>query len=250
MIWVRSTLFFAGMAISAVLFCPVALLVWPVPVVTRMRIIGLWAHLIRWWLALTCGLRHEVKGLEHLPSKPGVILSKHQSAWETIVFQVIFPPQTWALKREALWLPFFGWGLAATSPIAINRDTPVRALERLLRQGCEKIAQGRWVVIFPEGTRMAPGEQGAYHPGGAMLAVKARVPVVPIAHDAGLYWGRRSFLKKPGVIRVCVGPPIATDGAKARAVNQAAQEWIESTMASLLGASEQPVGSAKTKTHN
>ncbi len=250
MIWVRSTLFFAGMAISAVLFCPVALLVWPVPVVTRMRIIGLWAHFIRWWLALTCGLRHEVKGLEHLPSKPGVILSKHQSAWETIVFQVIFPPQTWALKREALWLPFFGWGLAATSPIAINRDTPVRALERLLRQGCEKIAQGRWVVIFPEGTRMAPGEQGAYHPGGAMLAVKARVPVVPIAHDAGLYWGRRSFLKKPGVIRVCVGPPIATDGAKARAVNQAAQEWIESTMASLLGASEQPVGSAKTKTHN
>ncbi|HJP07211.1 MAG: 1-acyl-sn-glycerol-3-phosphate acyltransferase [Acidiferrobacteraceae bacterium] len=250
MIWVRSTLFFAGMAISAVLFCPVALLVWPVPVVTRMRIIGLWAHFIRWWLALTCGLRHEVKGLEHLPSKPGVILSKHQSAWETIVFQVIFPPQTWALKREALWLPFFGWGLAATSPIAINRDTPVRALERLLRQGCEKIAQGRWVVIFPEGTRMAPGEQGAYHPGGAMLAVKAGVPVVPIAHDAGLYWGRRSFLKKPGVIRVCVGPPIATDGAKARAVNQAAQEWIESTMASLLGASEQPVGSAKTKTHN
>ena len=250
MIWVRSTLFFAGMAISAVLFCPVALLVWPVPVVTRMRIIGLWAHFIRWWLALTCGLRHEVKGLEHLPSKPGVILSKHQSAWETIVFQVIFPPQTWALKREALWLPFFGWGLAATSPIAINRDTPVRALERLLRQGCEKIAQGRWVVIFPEGTRMAPGEQGAYHPGGAMLAVKAGVPVVPIAHDAGLYWGRRSFLKKPGVIRVCVGPPIATHGAKARAVNQAAQEWIESTMASLLGASEQPVGSAKTKTHN
>ena len=250
MIWVRSTLFFAGMAISAVLFCPVALLVWPVPVVTRMRIIGLWAHFIRWWLALTCGLRHEVKGLEHLPSKPGVILSKHQSAWETIVFQVIFPPQTWALKREALWLPFFGWGLAATSPIAINRDTPVRALERLLRQGCEKIAQGRWVVIFPEGTRMAPGEQGAYHPGGAMLAVKAGAPVVPIAHDAGLYWGRRSFLKKPGVIRVCVGPPIATDGAKARAVNQAAQEWIESTMASLLGASEQPVGSAKTKTHN
>ena len=250
MIWVRSTLFFAGMAISAVLFCPVALLVWPVPVVTRMRIIGLWAHFIRWWLALTCGLRHEVKGLEHLPSNPGVILSKHQSAWETIVFQVIFPPQTWALKREALWLPFFGWGLAATSPIAINRDTPVRALERLLRQGCEKIAQGRWVVIFPEGTRMAPGEQGAYHPGGAMLAVKAGVPVVPIAHDAGLYWGRRSFLKKPGVIRVCVGPPIATDGAKARAVNQAAQEWIESTMASLLGASEQPVGSAKTKTHN
>ena len=144
MIWVRSIFFFCGMAASAVLFCPIALIVWPVPVVARMRIIGLWAHFIGWWLALTCQLRFEVEGVEHLPSQPGVILSKHQSAWETILFQVIFPPQTWALKREALWLPFFGWGLAATSPIAINRATPVRALDRLLRQGCKKITQGRW----------------------------------------------------------------------------------------------------------
>jgi len=247
MIWVRSILFFCGMAASAVLFCPIALIVWPVPVVARMRIIGLWARFIGWWLALTCQLRFEVEGMEHLPSQPGVILSKHQSAWETILFQVIFPPQTWALKREALWLPFFGWGLAATSPIAINRATPVRALDRLLRQGCEKIAQGRWVVIFPEGTRMAPGEQGAYHPGGAMLAVKAGVPVVPVAHDAGRYWGRRSFLKKPGVIRVRIGPPIATEGEKPRAVNQAAKDWIESTMVSLLDSPEVPVDTRKAR---
>ena len=247
MIWARSIFFFCGMAISAVLFCPIALIVWPVPVVARMRIIGLWARFIGWWLVLTCQLRFEVEGMEHLPSQPGVILSKHQSAWETILFQVIFPPQTWALKREALWLPFFGWGLAATSPIAINRATPVRALDRLLRQGCEKIAQGRWVVIFPEGTRMAPGEQGAYHPGGAMLAVKAGVPVVPVAHDAGRYWGRRSFLKKPGVIRVRIGPPIATKGEKPRAVNQAAKDWIESTMASLLGSPEVPVDISKAR---
>ena len=250
MIWVRSIFFFCGMAASAVLFCPIALIVWPIPVVARMRIIGLWARFIGWWLALTCQLRFEIEGMEHLPSQPGVILSKHQSAWETILFQVIFPPQTWALKREALWLPFFGWGLAATSPIAINRATPVRALDRLLRQGCEKITQGRWVVIFPEGTRMAPGEQGAYHPGGAMLAVKAGVPVVPVAHDAGRYWGRRSFLKKPGVIRVCVGPPIATEGEKPRAVNQAAKDWIESTMASLLGSPEVPVDTNKARDNN
>ena len=108
MIWVRSIFFFCGMAASAVLFCPIALIVWPIPVVARMRIIGLWARFIGWWLALTCQLRFEVEGVEHLPSQPGVILSKHQSAWETILFQVIFPPQTWALKREALWLPFFG----------------------------------------------------------------------------------------------------------------------------------------------
>ena len=247
MIWVRSAIFFAGMAVSAILFCPVALLSWPVPPVSRMRIIGLWARFICWWLAVTCGLRHQVEGLEHLPAAPGVILSKHQSAWETIMFQVIFPPQIWALKREALWLPFFGWGLAATSPIAIDRSTPVRALDRLLRQGREKLAEGRWVVIFPEGTRMAPGEQGAFHPGGAMLAIKAGVDVLPVAHDAGRYWARRGFVKKPGLIRVRVGPLIKTEAKKARAVNDEARDWIEGTMAALLGAPEKPVDPKKEK---
>lgn len=247
MIWVRSAIFFAGMAVSAILFCPVALLSWPVPPVSRMRIIGLWARFICWWLAVTCGLRHQVEGLEHLPAAPGVILSKHQSAWETIMFQVIFPPQIWALKREALWLPFFGWGLAATSPIAIDRSTPVRALDRLLRQGREKLAEGRWVVIFPEGTRMAPGEQGAFHPGGAMLAVKAGVDVLPVAHDAGRYWARRGFVKKPGLIRVRIGPPIKTEAKKVRAVNDEARDWIEGTMAALLGAPEKPVDPKKEK---
>ena len=247
MIWARSAIFFAGMAVSAILFCPVALLSWPVPPVSRMRIIGLWARFICWWLAVTCGLRHQVEGLEHLPAAPGVILSKHQSAWETIMFQVIFPPQIWALKREALWLPFFGWGLAATSPIAIDRSTPVRALDRLLRQGREKLAEGRWVVIFPEGTRMAPGEQGAFHPGGAMLAVKAGVDVLPVAHDAGRYWARRGFVKKPGLIRVRIGPLIKTEAKKARAVNDEARDWIEGTMAALLGAPEKPVDPKKKK---
>jgi len=161
------------------------------------------------------------------------------------MFQVIFPPQIWALKREALWLPFFGWGLAATSPVAIDRSSPVKALERLLKQGRKKISEGRWVVIFPEGTRMAPGEMGAYHPGGAMLAVKAKVPIVPVAHDAGRYWGKRSFLKKPGVVRVKIGPPISTDGKKARAVNEEAKAWIEQSMTALLGAPEKPVDPQK-----
>ena len=164
------------------------------------------------------------------------------------MFQVIFPPQIWALKREALWLPFFGWGLAATSPIAIDRSTPVKALERLLKQGREKIQEGRWVVIFPEGTRMPPGEQGAFHPGGAMLAVKAGVDVLPVAHDAGSYWAKRGFLKKPGVIKVRIGPPIKTEGKKARAVNDEAREWIADTMTALHGAPEKTMGPKKEKT--
>ena len=241
----RSAVFFLGMAISAILFCPIAIASWPIPPVPRMRVIGLWARFICWWLKITCNLRHEVEGLHHLSANPGIILSKHQSAWETIMFQVIFPPQIWALKREALWLPFFGWGLAATSPISIDRSTPIKALERLLKQGREKIREGRWVIIFPEGTRMAPGESGAFHPGGAMLAVKAKVPITPVAHDAGLYWGKRSFLKKPGVVRVKIGPPISTENKKARAVNEEAREWIENSMTLLLKAPEKRINLQK-----
>ena len=202
-----------------------------------MLVIGLWARFITGWLALTCNLRHEVVGLEQLPGVASVILSKHQSAWETIAFQVIFPPQTWVLKREALWIPFFGWGLAATHPIAINRAARHRALGDLLGQGIKRLAEGRYVVIFPEGTRMAPGEPGVYFPGGAMLAVKAGVPVIPVAHNAGLFWPRRGFIKRPGTIRVSIGAPIMTEGKKARAINDHARQWIETEATRLL---EQP----------
>jgi len=232
-VWLRSSLFFGGMVVSILVFWPVSMVAWVLPIVQRMRVIGAWAWFINRWLGTTCGLRYEVSGLENLPQQPGVILSKHQSAWETIVFQVIFPPQTWALKREALWIPFFGWGLAATDPIAINRSTRVRALDQLCEQGKIKLAEGRWVVIFPEGTRIPPGEQGRYFPGGAMLAVRAGVPVIPVAHNAGQFWGRRSFLKYPGTITVRVGPAIDTRNAKAREVNKAAAAWIEDTMQDL-----------------
>ena len=221
------------MALSAILFSPLAILSWPLPILLRMRFIGLWARFIAFWLRFTCNLQHQVEGLENLPGGAAVVLSKHQSAWETIIFQIIFPPQTWALKREALWIPFFGWGLAATNPIAINRSIRVKALEQLLKHGVERLAEGRWVIIFPEGSRVAPGVRGRYFPGGAMLAVKARAPVVPVAHNAGLFWGRRSFIKYPGIIRVRIGAAIQTEGRKARAVNQECEEWIEAAMASF-----------------
>jgi 1-acyl-sn-glycerol-3-phosphate acyltransferase len=237
MLWIRSAIFFVGMALSAIAFCPIALLARPLPPIMRMRVIGLWARFITSWLALTCNLRHEVVGLEHLPGVASIILSKHQSAWETIAFQTIFPAQTWALKKEALWIPFFGWGLAATHPISINRAARHRALGDLLGQGINRLAEGRYVVIFPEGTRMAPGESGVYFPGGAMLAVKAGVPVIPVAHNAGLFWPRRGFIKHPGTIRVSIGPPIITEGKKARAINDHARQWIETEAVRLL---EQP----------
>lgn len=233
MIHLRSALFFAGMCVSVLLYWPVAVLAWPLPPLTRSRVIGMWAHFVVWWLKVTCGLSHRVSGLENLPERPAVLLCKHQSAWETIACQTIFPPQAWVLKRELLWLPFFGWGLAASGPIAIDRSARIKALDQLLRQGVERLAEGRYVVIFPEGTRRAPGEMGKFNPGGAMLAVKAGVPVVPVAHNAGSYWRRREFLKHPGVIEVRVGPAIDTAGRRPREVNEAARAWITSAMAEI-----------------
>jgi 1-acyl-sn-glycerol-3-phosphate acyltransferase len=231
--FLRSLLFLLGQIITALLYSLVAIAAFPLPPVTRSRLISGWAHFIVWWLKVTCGLTHRVKGLEHLPTDPCVILSKHQSAWETIVFQVMFPPQTWVLKRELLWIPFFGWALAASQPIAIDRSIGVKALEQLAKQGVDRIRGGRYVIVFPEGTRVRAGDKGRYNPGGAMLALKAGVPVVPVAHNAGAYWPRRGFLKRPGVIQVVVGPPIAASGRRARQITAQAEAWIEATMKDL-----------------
>lgn len=233
MLVLRSLLFAVGQVLAAVLFTPVALLLYPLPPVTRSRLVAFWARFVVWWLGLTCRTYFRVEGREHLPASPSVILSKHQSAWETIAYQVIFPPQAWVLKRELLWIPFFGWGLAATQPIAIDREAGMRALDKVIRDGIDRLRNGRWVVVFPEGTRIAPGERGRYNPGGAMLAVRAGVPAVPVAHNAGHYWPRRGWLKYPGEIRVVIGPSISTAGAHAKQVSRAAEEWIEGTMERL-----------------
>lgn len=231
--FLRSLSFLLGQIITVLPYSLVALAVFPLPAVTRSRLIGGWAHFIVWWLKITCGITHSVRGLEHLPTKPCVILSKHQSAWETIAFQVIFPPQTWVLKRELLWIPVFGWALAASRPIAIDRSVGAKALETVAKQGVDRIRDGRYVIVFPEGTRVRTGEHGRYNPGGAMLAVKAGVPVVPVAHNAGQYWPRRGFLKRPGVIQVVVGAPIAVSGQRARQITAQAEAWIEATMRDL-----------------
>ncbi len=230
MIWPRSLIFLVVMAVTVVLYTPIALLAYPLPPLLRSRIISGWARFMIVWLKLTCGLSHRVTGLENLPDKPGVLLCKHQSAWETIVLQTIFPPQAWVLKRELLYVPFFGWALAASGPIAINRSTRMRALDQLVKQGIAKLKEGRWVMIFPEGTRIPPGQMGKFNPGGAMLAVKAGVTVVPVAHNAGKYWRRREFLKHPGIIEVHVGPAISTEGRKVRDVNKEARDWMAGVM--------------------
>ena len=226
-------LFLVGQLGTAILFTPLAILAYPLPPVTRSRFIGTWARLVIWWLRVTCGLTHSVQGREHLPERPSVILSAHQSAWETIAFQLIFPAQAWVLKRELLWIPFFGWGLAATRPIAINRRRGMRALDAVINAGRQRLQEGRWVVVFPQGTRLLPGERRRFNVGGATLAVRAGVPVVPVAHNAGTFWPRRGWVKRPGVIDVVIGRPIRTDGRRPQQVNAEAETWVAETMAEL-----------------
>lgn len=233
MMLLRSCLFALGQWLAVVVWTPVCLAAWPLPPRRRARVIALWSRFALWWLRVTCSLDYRVRGRENLPAEPAVILSKHQSAWETLAFQEIFPPQAWVLKRELLWIPFFGWGLAASHPIAIDRGSGMRALEQVIRQGRERLAQGLWVVVFPEGTRMAPAQRGQYNPGGAMLAVHAGAAVVPVALNSGDYWPRKSFLKRPGTIEVVIGPAIDTRGRKAREVAREAESWIEDTVARI-----------------
>lgn len=161
------------------------------------------------------------------------MLCKHQSAWETIALQKIFPPQVWVIKRELLWLPFFGWGLAMTSTVAIKRSEGREAIKQLLRQGKERLALGFCVVIFPEGTRIPFGQRGRYKIGGALLAVSSGAPVVPVAHNAGRLWGRNSFLKYPGVITMSIGPAIDPSGLKAEEINRQVEKWIENEVTKL-----------------
>ena len=226
----------ALLVVQTLVFWPIAIAVYFCKPKFRSRVIGVWAYGAIWLLKVVCGLRHEVEGLENLPNQPAVIFSKHQSAWETIAYQTIFPPQAWVLKRSLLYIPFFGWGLAATGPIKIDRATARKALEQVVKQGTKVLQEGRWVVIFPEGTRIAPGEHGTYHASASLLAIRAGVPLVPVAHNAGDFWRRRELTKRSGVIRVRIGEPIYPDNLKPRQMNQLAEQWIRKTMPQISDA--------------
>jgi 1-acyl-sn-glycerol-3-phosphate acyltransferase len=229
----RSALFALGLLLLTPPYAVLALLTFPLPRMARYRIISGWSRLVILLAKHVLGIDWRVEGRENLPSQPAVILAKHQSAWETMAFQLIFPPQVHVLKRELLWIPFFGWGLALMSPIAIDRSRGTAALRAIARRGRERLSQGFWVVVFPEGTRVAPGASRDYHPGGAWLACEAGAPVVPVAHNAGLVWPRNAFLKRPGTVTVRIGPPIEPTDRDPKTINALAKSWIEEQQKAL-----------------
>lgn len=233
MIVLRSLCFSLGQVLATLVFAVLALFVAPFPFTVRYRVISQWARFNLWWLTLTCNLRYRVEGAENIPARNGIIFCKHQSAWETLALQRVFPPQVYVLKRELLWVPFFGWGLAMVRPIAIRRGSGRAAVRQLVAQGRARLAEGLWVVVFPEGTRTAPGQRTQYKVGGAVLAAESGVPVVPVAHNAGDFWPRRAFFKRPGCIRMRIGPPITTAGRKPEEILAEARDWIEASVEEL-----------------
>lgn len=190
-----------------------------------------WARFNLWMLRVACGLDYTVEGRENVPGENCVVYIKHQSAFETIVQFLLTPGrQSIVLKRELMWIPFLGWGLHYISPVAIDRKAHATAVKQVVRQGRERLRNGFWVVIFPEGTRMPPGKTRRYGMSGAILAADTGRPILPVAHNAGDFWPRRGLAKHKGTIRVVIGPPIQTAGREAADVNAEAQQWIESTM--------------------
>lgn len=229
----RSTVQMVAYVGSTIVWALVAMLTIPLSYRQRYWWITRWTHFNLWVLERVCRIEVDVQGIEHIPPGGGIVLCKHQSTWETLALQRWFSPQTWVLKRELLRLPLFGWAISLLQPIAIDRGGAAKALRQLVQQGSERLSEGRWVVIFPEGTRMQPGQAGRYHLGGALLAERTGATVVPVAHNAGRFWGRGRFLKYPGVIQVRIGPPIHSDNRKAAEIMRLAEEWIEGQMRSI-----------------
>lgn len=229
----RSLLFYAGYSLSMILQSLCATFIGLFSRRAAYAFCMGWCRFAIWWARVSCGIRFEVTGLEHVPAGACVVLAKHESAWETLFLQTVFAPSTTVLKRELLSIPFFGWALRLLSPIAINRGEPAQALKAVLRQGEQRLADGRRIIIFPEGTRALPGEQLPYNVGGAMLASRSGVPVIPVALNSGDCWPRGTLIKQPGTIHVVIGAPINSTGVPAKVLNARVRDWIEAERARL-----------------
>ena len=233
MLFLRSLLFYIGQIISTILIAPVGVIAFPLDFKKRYYLITRWAVFNLWWLKICCNVTYEILGKENIPKKPCIVMCKHQSAFETLALQRIFIPQVWILKKELLQIPIYGWGLASMQPIAINRDSSIKSFKQIADQGCERLEKGCWVIIFPEGTRVAPNKKKKYLTGGGMLAEKSGARIVPVAHNAGRLWPRNSMIKKPGLITIKIGPVMESKNKTAKEITNNVENWIEKTVGEL-----------------
>ncbi len=220
------------MASACVFGGAMALCFW-LPYRAQFAMARTWAAILLAVLERLCGLKYVVEGREHIPSGNHIVMSNHTSAWETVAQFLIFPPQVWVLKRELLWIPFVGWGLKLLRPIAINRGEGHRAVNQVIDQGKARLADGLWIIIFPEGTRVVAGDKRKFGVSGAMLSIASGKLLVPLSHNAGAFWPRRGFLKKPGTIRVVIGKPIEPAGKNPRELNEEVKQAIDLGLARI-----------------
>ena len=231
----RALLFYFGYVLTVGIWGAVVLLVgWALPYRLRFPFgVGVWSRFALWWLRCTCGVSGKVSGVENIPGEPCIVFSRHESSWETLFLQSLFKPQAVLIKRELLRIPLFGWSYAMMKPIAIDRRSPRAALKKLIADGRERLGEGIWVVLFPEGTRMLPGQFRDFQAGGAALAAASGAPVVVVAHNAGIYWPAHRLRKNPGIIELCIAPPISTEGKTAKEIKRETYSVMTRMMAGL-----------------
>jgi len=230
-LFLRSLLFFLLMTVLTVVWSMACILFAPFPYARRYYLTARWNVMVIWMAKVICGIRYQVKGFENFPDAPAVVLSKHQSAWETIFLLQMTPrPLVFVFKKSLTYIPFFGWGIALLRMIPIDRSKGRDAFAQVVVQGRKRLADGQWIIMFPEGTRIPVGQTGKYKNGGSRLAVETNTVVVPIAHNAGECWPKNSFIKKPGLITVSIGKPIAPEGMDSSELMAKVENWIESEM--------------------
>lgn len=226
--YLRSALFYLGYISATIIWGGLSVLIaWILPFHARFSfIIGNWTRFSLWWLKICCGIRYQVEGMDNIPDQPCVVICRHESTWETLFLQTLLAPQATLIKRELLRIPFFGWAFALLKPIAIDRSNPRGALKKLISDGCSRLEDGIWVVLFPEGTRMPTDKLGSFQAGGSALAIAAEAPVLVIGHNAGEFWPAHEFLKRPGTIDVRIARPISSAGHTSKSLTAAAREEL------------------------
>ena len=230
-LFLRSFVFFLVMTVATLVWAPLCFLAAPLPYKYRYWWTARWNVFVIWAAKAICGIRYQVKGYENLPDAPVILLSKHQSAWETIFYLMFMPrPLVYVFKKELIYLPFFGWALGLLRMIPIDRSRGKDAFAQVVVHGKRRLANGMWIIMFPEGTRIPVGEQGRYKGGGARLAVETGAPVVPLAMNSGECWPKNSFIKKPGLVTVSIGKPIPSAGRDPGELMLEVENWIESEM--------------------
>lgn len=225
----RSALFWPPFILNIVITASLLnLLIWA-PLGVRIGLVKSWINISLGLLKYICGLSYRIEGLENIPEHGFIVMSKHSSTWETIALQKFFDPMVWVVKQELTRIPLFGWGLIAMNAIAINRGTGRKAIKQLIDESRQRMDEGRILMLFPEGTRVPPGEHKPFKVGGAIVSEKTGYAVLPVAHNAGEFWPRHSWIKWPGVIRIVIGKPILPEGKKAEQIIAEVEQWITST---------------------